>query len=204
MARAAKLIAWYQPVSRSRSSTCGSSSSADSRRHRTSETSDVAWSASTTSMSRRSRSLDQQPSLGSPQVSDVTWSATRPARSAKRATWTPHSYSQPQRAQVRRMTISRSRRDRVSCRPSSYEPHGEHRLGHRQVLGEEPEQGDRRFAGRHHPSELVGHLRCERVFQGCDPSHVPPPLRLFLKQQHGQTVAVTFRNQKRQPAGRIE
>ena len=52
-------------------------------------------------------------------------SASRPglrrscALSAKKATCTPHSYSQPQRTQVRSMTISRSRRDSDNARLSS-------------------------------------------------------------------------------------
>ena len=123
-ARAVKLMAWYQPQSRSRSSSCASSYRLWSSRHRASPTSEQSCSSSTSRISRRSRSSTQHGSAGPPCVSDVTCAASRPARSAKNATCTPHSYSQPQRAQVRSITISRSRSPTANDRPSWWRPQG--------------------------------------------------------------------------------
>ena len=68
-----------------------------------------------------------------------------PTRSAKNATCTPHSYSEPQRAQVRSMTISRSRRrDRAAVEQAARHHAQEHALVARQGA----EEGERRARPR--------------------------------------------------------
>ena len=67
-------------------------------------------SASTAAISACS-ACDQQASVAAPRTVARTCSSVRCAAAANVATCTPHSYSQPVRAQVRSMTISRSRND---------------------------------------------------------------------------------------------
>ncbi len=116
-------MAWYQPHSIMTSRSSASVNSACSRSQSSSSMLDVSWSASAARTRSRSCGSTQHGSLGSPCASDVVCSVVSSTRSAKKATWTPHSYSQPQRAHVRSIRSSRSRIVSENRLLSSYPPH---------------------------------------------------------------------------------
>src|SRR5271154_7497828 len=90
--------------SSSASSQCSLVSSAQSA----SSTVQFSCRLSQNRINRRSASV-QQVSSGPPTVNDVICACVRPALAAKTLTCTPHSYSAPQDAVTRSMTISRCR-----------------------------------------------------------------------------------------------
>ena len=94
--------------------------------------------------------------------------AVSPTRSAKNCTCTPHSYSHPQRAHVRSMTISRVRIGTDRSTAQLVAPPAVHRRRHRQVAHERAEQPDRRRAGRHHPLQLLADVGRVRRLDGGD------------------------------------
>ena len=88
---------------------CSALHSPASAAHKSSAIVAPSCSASLSRMSSASCAVHTGSSASAVAVAATTVSVS-PTRAAKKATWTPHSYSAPQRAVVRRMTSSRSRR----------------------------------------------------------------------------------------------